>query len=219
MATKSGPRKPPAGSGVDTVRSSIVAPPKKNGRRARAVCRRTGLQWPDRRIPPDPDARRRDDHARAQRQADQGHHVLLSRHSSTTRSRCPEPRPPTISAPRPKRSRSAATRRRAIASSPMASASRKATRSSSGSEASSVTRALIRAGPISSCRSAVSPSAATAASSRCPSGAGAGEEIHHLSDTLGRLRTETRTIFKPKRWARMSEAWLLVTWFCSRKRA
>ena len=34
------------------------------------ICRRAGLQRPDRRVPPDPDARRRHDHARAQRQAD-----------------------------------------------------------------------------------------------------------------------------------------------------
>ena len=34
------------------------------------VCRRAGLQRPHRRVPPDADARRRHDHARAQRQAD-----------------------------------------------------------------------------------------------------------------------------------------------------
>ena len=50
------------------------------GRRAAGqVCRRAGLQRPDRRIPPDPDDRRRHDHARAQRQADQRDQIRLCR--------------------------------------------------------------------------------------------------------------------------------------------
>ena len=43
------------------------------------ICRRAGLQRPDRRIPPDADARRRDDHARVQRQADARDQVRLCR--------------------------------------------------------------------------------------------------------------------------------------------
>ena len=43
------------------------------------VRRRAGLQRPDRRVPPDADARRRDDHARAQRQADPRDQLRLPR--------------------------------------------------------------------------------------------------------------------------------------------
>ena len=46
---------------------------------ARQICRRAGLQRADRRIPPDPDDRRRHDHARAQRQADQRDQIRLCR--------------------------------------------------------------------------------------------------------------------------------------------
>ena len=50
------------------------------GRRdAGQVRRRAGLQRPHRRVPPDADARRRDDHARAQRQADPRDQVRLRR--------------------------------------------------------------------------------------------------------------------------------------------
>ena len=49
------------------------------GRRPAEIRRRAGLQRPDRRIPPDADARRRDDHARAQRQAGARDQVRLSR--------------------------------------------------------------------------------------------------------------------------------------------
>ena len=54
-----------------------------DGRRdAGQVRRRAGVQRPDRRVPPDADARRRDDDARAQRQAD---HRRSSTPSSATR--------------------------------------------------------------------------------------------------------------------------------------
>jgi len=51
------------------------------GRRrdAREVRRRACLQRPHRRVPPDADARRRDDDARAQRQADPRHQIRLHR--------------------------------------------------------------------------------------------------------------------------------------------
>ena len=43
------------------------------------ICRRAGLQRADRRVPPDADGRRRDDHARIQRQADPRDQVRLCR--------------------------------------------------------------------------------------------------------------------------------------------
>ena len=56
-------------------------PRRQPGRRRDAgqVRRRAGVQRPDRRVPPDADARRRDDHARAQRQADPRDQVRLPR--------------------------------------------------------------------------------------------------------------------------------------------